>query len=157
MSRSVPIVLMAMIFSGASMAQEAAAPDTTKKAATEGHEPQTMAKEEVVAPPALTLKQIVFCTSVEEREPVGVDSVFSTDVGTLYFWSNVLNDGEPSTVTHVWYLNGEEKARVELPVKYARNRVWSSKIVPPEWDGQWKVEVVSGDGDVLGARSCVVK
>jgi len=125
--------------------QPAAATDMAKAAATE------------TANPELSIDGMDFCTDVVEREPSGAGIEFPVDVGKLFFWSNVLNDGEETSVTHVWYLNGEEKARVELPVKYPRNRIWSSKIIPAEWAGEWKVEVVTADGDVLGSKTCVVK
>jgi hypothetical protein len=154
-------------------AQEEAAPDTAESAATTAAEKQapelktetaeeameqTETEPEVaVVETALTIESMAFCTGVEEREPVGEAAEFTSDVGTLYFWSNVLNSGDETTVSHNWYLNGEEKASVELPARYPRNRVWSSKIIPAEWTGEWKVEVVSESGDVLGAKICVVK
>ena len=146
------LILPAMIF-----AQQSAAPDTAKLAATAATGAQETLASEAPAAMVLSMKAMAFCTSVEEREPMGESSEFTTDVSTLFFWSNVLNAGEETTVDHIWYLNGAEKARVTLPAKYARNRVWSSKIVPPEWDGEWKVDVVSESGEVLGTKVCVVK
>ncbi len=144
------------------LAQESATSDTAKQAAppaaTEAQEAQT-AEEPAAAQveTSLTVEAMAFCAGVEEREPVGEASEFSADISTLFFWSNVLNAGEEATVDHIWYLNGEEKARVTLPAKYPRNRIWSSKIVPPEWVGEWKVDIVSESGEVLGAKICVVK
>jgi len=139
-------------------AQEAAAPDTAMKApaatsAAASEEPAQAAPADTL----LSVESMSFCAGVEEREPVGEGTEFTTDIGTIFFWSNVLNAGEETSVEHVWYLKGEEKARVTLPTKYPRNRVWSSKIVPPEWEGEWKVEVVSESGQVLGVKYCVVK
>ena len=57
---------------------------------------------------------------------------------------------------HVWYYNGEEMARVNLPANYARNRIWSSKNILPEWKGQWKVAVMSG-ANKLGEMTCTVE
>jgi len=155
MSKLVLTLALIVALTAAAWAQSEEAPDTSMKA------PATEAVKQAPAAMApvstLTLERSAFCTGVEEREPVGEATEFTTDVGTLYFWSNVLNSGDETSLSHVWYLNGEEKARVTLPAKYPRNRVWSSKIVPPEWDGEWKVEVVSADGDVLGAATCTVK
>ncbi|MEE9553691.1 MAG: DUF2914 domain-containing protein, partial [candidate division Zixibacteria bacterium] len=142
-------------------AQETATSDTAKLVAPPAAAAQVQATQvegesaEVIS--SLTVETMAFCVGVEEREPVGEGSEFATDVGTLFFWSNVLNAGDETTVDHIWYLNGEEKARVTLSAKYPRNRIWSSKIVPPEWDGEWKVDIVSESGEVLGAKTCAVK
>lgn len=152
------VMILAIAIAGIAAAQTPAVPDTSRPTtpATAAKQPE-MTTETPRAEPTLTIDSMAFCTSVEEREPVGAGAGFGADVGTLYFWSNVMNSGEPTTVAHVWYLNGEEKARVELPAKYPRNRVWSSKLVPPEWDGEWKVVVVDDGGNSLGTKICTVK
>lgn len=156
------IVLLSLVIlafaAGPVLAQATAPQDTTKKADVE----EAVEQAEVVsAMPEtelpLSVERMTFCTGVEEREPVEEGSEFAAEIGKLYFWSNVLNEGEETTVEHVWYLNGEEKARVELPIRYPRNRVWSSKIIPPEWDGQWVVEIVAAGGIKLGEGTCTVR
>lgn len=139
-------------------AQEEAVQDTTRPATSPADQGQVEAAVEAGETQSpLSTEKMAFCLAVEEREPVNEGSEFGTDVGNLYFWSNVLDEGDTTTVEHVWYLNGEEKARVELPVKYSRNRIWSSKVIPSDWAGTWKVEVVSADGKVLGEKTCTVK
>ncbi len=153
LSLLIPVISVSLV-----RAQATALQDTAKKADIEeatGQPEAVSSKPE--AESSLSIKSMTFCTGVVEREPVEGGSEFPTDIGKLYFWSNVLNEGEETTVEHVWYLNGEEKARVKLPVKYSRNRVWSSKIIPPEWDGQWVVEIVAAGGVKLGEESCTVK
>jgi hypothetical protein len=152
------LVVLLMVFAFA-VAQEQAVQDTTKpatSAAPQMGEAEAAAEAGEMESP-LSIERMTFCLGVEEREPVNEGVEFGTDIGTLFFWSNVLNEGDTTTVEHVWYLNGDEKARVELPVNYPRNRIWSSKIVPPEWGGTWKVEVVTADGKVLGEKTCTVK
>jgi hypothetical protein len=151
--------LVILIFAAAPVFAQATAPqDTAKKAGVEEAVEQTEAASampETELP--LSVERMTFCTGVEEREPVEEGSEFTAEIGKLYFWSNVLNEGEETTVEHVWYLNGEEKARVELPIRYPRNRVWSSKIIPPDWDGQWVVEIVAAGGIKLGEGTCTVR
>jgi hypothetical protein len=151
------LVVLAVAFVFAA-AQEKAVEDTTMPAtspADQGQVEAAVEAGEMQSP--LSIEKMTFCQGVEEREPVNEGSEFGADVGTLFFWSNVLNVGDTTTVEHVWYLNGEEKARVELPVNYSRNRIWSSKVIPSDWAGTWKVEVVSADGKVLGEKTCTVK
>jgi hypothetical protein len=104
----------------------------------------------------LTVKEMTFCDGVEDREPVTMDSTFSSEVGKIYFWSNILNDDGETYVEHVWYRDGEEMARVSLPAKYSRNRIWSSKTILPEWTGEWTVKIMAGQ-EKLGEMSCTVE
>ena len=151
------LVLTAAI-AGIGFAQTPVVPDTSKKTAPPALIKQSdIGKEKTAAKPGLAVERAAFCTGVEEKEPVGEGTEFPAGVGKLYFWSNILNTGDATSVSHIWSLNGEEKARVSLPVKYARNRVWSSKLVPSEWVGDWKVEIVSESDETLGAGSCKVK
>lgn len=121
-----------------------APPDVTKT-----HEAGTQA--------ALTIGKMIFCTGVENREPQGEAAEFASSVGKLYFWTEIKNAGDPSTVTHVWYHDDNQIAKVELPVKFARNRVWSVKSIPEASSGTWKVVVLSPAGDKLGELSCSIK
>lgn len=108
------------------------------------------------AAPKLSLTDMTFCTGVEDREPVSPDSTFTSDIGKVYCWTNIENDGGEGSVQHVWYYNGEEMARVVLSTDYPRNRVWSYKTILPEWKGQWKVAVMSGS-EKLGEMTCTVE
>jgi hypothetical protein len=95
---------------------------------------------------ALRVTRAVLATGVEDREPVGVDSVFTTAAGTLYFYTVFEGDFGERDVEHVWLRDGEEMARVPLTVRGPRWRTWSSKAVLPDWTGSWTVKVVGGDG-----------
>jgi len=121
-------------------------------------EPETAeeAVEAEAAAPVLSVQDMAFCSSVVDREPVSRDSTFSPDIGQIICWTNVSNDGGEGTVEHVWYYDGEEVARVELPAKYSRNRVWSAKKILPEWTGKWTVAVMAGS-EKLGEMSCTVE
>jgi hypothetical protein len=144
-------------------AQQAVEPEATEEAGEpeQATEPEAAEEagevEEVVeAAPVLSVQDMAFCTAVVEREPLSRDSSFSADIGQIFCWTNVLNDGGEGSVEHVWYYNGEEKARVELPANYARNRVWSSKKILPEWTGKWTVAVMAGS-EKMGEMSCTIE
>ena len=47
---------------------------------------------------------------------------------------------------HKWFLNGELKSSVRLPVRSASWRTWSSKEIKPKDTGDWVVDVVTSDG-----------
>lgn len=90
-----------------------------------------------------------FGTAVDNRELVGTDSTFSSDVGTVYCFTRIKGAEGESTVTHIWYHNEEEVSRVSLDLKSADWRTWSSKKILPTWTGKWTVEVVNTEGEVL--------
>ena len=119
-------------------------------------EESEMAEEQTMAAD-LSVDQMVFCTGVEDREPVGADTAFAASVGQVYCYTQISGAEDETTVSHVWSLNGEEKASVELTVRGKTWRTWSSKRIPVEWDGTWRVEVKSADGNVLMSKEFVVK
>lgn len=128
--------------------QKAAEPETSEEA--------TGTEEPTEAEPVLSVEDMAFCAEVADREPVSRDSTFSPDIGQIICWTNVLNGGGEGSVEHVWYYNGEEMARVELPAKYSRNRIWSSKKILPDWTGKWTVAVMAGSKK-LGEMTCTVE
>jgi len=40
-------------------------------------------------------------------------------------------------------------ARIELPVRSINWRTWSSKRIPADWSGSWRVEIQDQYGEVL--------
>jgi len=101
--------------------------------------------------------EAVLATGVENREPVGAASAFPSDVGRVYAFTRVAGAGEEGSVTHVWYYAGQVKAQVQLPVRSADWRTWSSKTVLPTWTGEWLVEVQAPDGRVLASLPFTVE
>ena len=104
---------------------------------------------EKAAPFAGQVSQAVAATDVVEREPVGTATVFDADVGTVYVYTVLEGDFGETELQHVWLRGGEEAARIPLTVRGPRWRTWSSKRIPPEWAGEWTVQVVAPDGQVL--------
>jgi len=99
------------------------------------------------AAPGLTRK--AFAAGVENREPVGVADTFKADVGEVYFFNQVTGVEAPTTLTHVWFFEGQEVASVELNVGGNGWRTWSSKKVLTHQLGQWKVEVRDASGGLV--------
>ncbi len=97
----------------------------------------------------LTVTEIVMCTEVEAREPVGTNTVFPDTVGTLYCYTEITGALVPTEIKHVWYHLDEERAAIELDVKSETWRTWSSKRIIPQWAGKWRIDVVDAKGDVL--------
>jgi hypothetical protein len=107
--------------------------------------------------PILTVETIACGTAIEDRELQGQDTTFAKGTEKIYCWNLITGGENPTTVEHVWYLGGEEMARVTLDIKYPRVRTWSSKTILPEWTGDWKVEVVDSAGKVIGSTAFKVE
>ena len=101
--------------------------------------------------------EMAVCTSVEERQPVGADTAFAKTVGQLYCFTKVSGGSDTTAVSHIWYYNGEEMAKVDLSIKGKTWRTWSSKRIVEDWVGKWKVDVVSESGTVLKSQEFEVK
>jgi hypothetical protein len=92
-------------------------------------------------------------TAVEEREPVGVSDSFPAEVGQLFAWSRVTG-AEGTRVEHVWrYPEADVETVVPLEIGGSPWRTWSSKTIPPEWAGEWTVEVRDAMGNVLSSAT----
>ena len=51
----------------------------------------------------IEVANIAVCTSVENRQPVGTDSVFSADAGKLYCFTKLTSETDSSEISHVWF------------------------------------------------------
>ena len=103
------------------------------------------------------VEDLVICTAVENRQPAGVDSVFSNTVDRLYCFTTVTGAEDTTSVYQVWQFKDEVKAKIKLKIGAKSWRTWSSKKIVKEWVGPWSVEVVTKDGDVLARKMFRVK
>lgn len=89
-----------------------------------------------------------FATAVVDREPVDTVDRLPADRQKIYFFTE-LRGMAGQTATHRWEHNGQVQAEVKFDVKGPRWRVWSSKNLPPDATGEWKVSVINGNGEVI--------
>jgi Protein of unknown function (DUF2914) len=100
--------------------------------------------------------ELVIATGVEDREPVGEGTTFPGDVGQLAAWSSITG-AEGTTIEHVWrFPEGDIEAVVPLSIGGSPWRTWSTKQIPPEWAGDWVVEVRDAAGNVLATANITV-
>jgi hypothetical protein len=88
-------------------------------------------------------------TAIENQMPVDKIENYRADFGKLYCFTRIVGAQGDTEVTHIWYYQDNELARVTLPVKSADWRTYSSKRFLPQWAGQWKVVVLDGDGNEI--------
>ncbi|MCF7886023.1 MAG: DUF2914 domain-containing protein [Candidatus Marinimicrobia bacterium] len=105
----------------------------------------------------ISVSKMVFCQEVEELQPIKIDSTFADTVDKVYCFTKIKGAQDTIEITHVWSRKGEEMARVPLSVKSSSWRTWSSKQMLESWTGQWRVDVISPEGDVLKSKSFEIK
>ena len=111
-------------------------------------------EKQAEAPKSVEVEKMALGSGVESRELVGEATEFDVSVGRVYCWTKIVSETVPTTVKHVWYVDGVKAAEVALDVKYPSTRTWSNKVIGA---GKWRVEVVSEAGDVLASTDFMVK
>lgn len=81
-------------------------------------------------------------TAIEGLMPVDRIESHPAGFGKLYCYTRVTGARADSQVTHVWYYQNNEMARVKLPVRSSDWRTYSSKRFLPQWRGEWEVVVL---------------
>lgn len=99
-----------------------------------------------------TVARSVVTTAVVDREPVDAVTQVPADTPRLAFFSEIVGF-EGKEIVHRWRLGSELMAEVPFRIGGPRWRVYSTKALLPGWVGDWTVEVVSEDGDVLARES----
>lgn len=105
----------------------------------------------------LHVADAVITTAIENQMPVDSVDEFPADYGKLFCFSRIVGAEKETRITHVWYYQDDELARVELPIGSADWRTYSSKRFLPQWAGQWRVAILDENGNPLKSLSFVLK
>jgi hypothetical protein len=97
----------------------------------------------------LEVSAAAVCKDVIDHEPVDSATSFAATVEKLYCFTKITGAQSPTQITHVWYFDGTERARVDLAVNSISWRTYSSKIIQPHELGAWRVDVLDSAGNVL--------
>ncbi|MBN2185465.1 MAG: DUF2914 domain-containing protein [Candidatus Krumholzibacteriota bacterium] len=109
------------------------------------------------AKPVITAAEVVFCTGIEERQPVGANSQFFSSLERVFCFTRITGAAGETKIYHVWYFGEDKKAKVELNVGSSNWRTWSSKRIADKCSGAWRVDIVLEDGQVIGSREFIYK
>ncbi len=104
----------------------------------------------------LRVEDATITTGIVEQMPVDQVERFPADYGKLYCFTRILGAEAETEVTHVWYYQGDELARVTLPVRSSNWRTYSSKRFLPQWAGQWQVKIFHAENE-LGSLSFMLE
>lgn len=99
----------------------------------------------------IKITELAVTTKIVKGNPIDlVHRISSRSVNSLFcFTRTTAPEGTDTTIKHVWY-NGEEKmGEYQLPVKGAKWRTYSKKVIQPGWKGDWRVEVLDSDGKLI--------
>jgi len=88
-------------------------------------------------------------SAIENQMPVDRIESYRADFGKLYCFTRIVGAQEDTVITHVWYYQDDELARVPLPIRSADWRTYSSKRVLPQWAGEWRVVVLDEEGNEI--------
>ena len=92
-----------------------------------------------------TIQKAVICEKVENRTPWGIREAYPSTIGNLYCFTQLTEIPSEGMIYHVWYYGNVEIARVGLSISPPQWRTHSSKVILPDWKGNWRVEIVSGN------------
>jgi len=108
---------------------------------------------------AASLKVVVgqITTAIEQQMPVDKIDSFPADYGKLFCFTRITGAKTETHVTHVWYYQDNEMARVVLPVKSSDWRTYSSKRFLPQWAGQWRVKILDENDNELATIPFVLE
>ncbi len=102
----------------------------------------------------LTVTAHSIATGVEGRQPTGVGTAFSADVGKVYCHIRVKNEGAHRRVVLVWYRNDEERFRVNLKVGESPAwHTWGEARLSDKLTGAWRCDIQTPDGALLSSAS----
>lgn len=93
----------------------------------------------------------VITTGIEQQMPVDQVEIYPADFGKLFCFTRIIGAKENTQVSHVWYYQDDEMARVTLSVGSADWRTYSSKRFLPQWSGEWKVVVLDAEQNVISS------
>ena len=100
------------------------------------------------------------CNAVENHRAVGLGEVFPADVGKLFCFTRIVGPyhaERSQQVEHVWYYKDAERARISLPIRSSNWGTYSSKIIQPHEVGDWRVELLDGNGEVAAVFQFFVR
>ena len=91
------------------------------------------------------------CKKVKNNQPLYAGRRFPTDIGRVYCHSLLNNNsGKHSDIYHIWYMNGELKAKVRIRVRDGDEiPAVSHREVAESDKGTWKVEITDSDKKIL--------
>lgn len=105
----------------------------------------------LAAESGLKITELAVTTKIVRNKPIdSVHRISSASVKALYCFTRIAAPADTdTTIKHVWYRGDEKAGEYELPVKGERWRTYSKKEIQRGWAGDWRVEILDSDGNLL--------
>ena len=98
---------------------------------------------------SLQVAEGTICTDVVDRTCKNTNTRFPSFTDRLYCLTRIVGAQDDTYVTHVWYFGDTERARVKLAVRSPNWRTFSSKKIQLHEIGDWHVDVLGPEDQVL--------
>ena len=91
------------------------------------------------------------CKKVKNNQPLYPGRRFPTDVGRVHCHTLLNNNsGKNRDIYHIWYMNGNLKAKVRIRVRDGKEiPAFSHREIKSNDKGTWKVEITDSDKKIL--------
>lgn len=101
----------------------------------------------------LKITEMAVTTKIVRGNPIdSVHRISSASVKALYCFTRLQSDlGHETSIRHVWYRDEVKVGEYELPVKGERWRTYSKKTIEKGLVGNWRVEALDSEGQLLKA------
>ncbi|RII27225.1 MAG: DUF2914 domain-containing protein [Geobacter sp.] len=111
----------------------------------------TFGGQALAAGTGIKITEMAVTTKIVRGNPIdSVRRISWRSVPSLYCFTRLVSsDGGEQSITHVWYRNGEKVGEYKLPVRGERWRTYSKKSVDKGSPGEWRVDVLDGEGALL--------
>lgn len=118
------------------------------QAAAPAELPSELPLEEIVQS-QVRINKAVLAQSIENREPVNLlTTQVPKFIREVYFFTEI-EDANDQKITHRWRTHNQILATIELDITSNKFRTWSSKKMASAWVGQWYVEVLNENQEVI--------
>ena len=143
-----PIALKTPVAKKVEPAKKVTKPSKEKKPAKETLPVQTNKYKDFHSIVVLDSKM---CQKVKNNQPINPGSQFPLDIGKVFCHSLLNNNsGKHSDIYHIWYLNGDLKAKVRIRVRSGQEiPAISHREFGNSDKGRWRIEITDGDKKIL--------
>lgn len=106
-----------------------------------------------------SVQEMVIATDVKKLKPLGVGESFPATVEKLFCFTRIagMSAKAETKVHHFWFYGDRLVQVMVLPVKGFNWRTYSSRTIPPEWTGSWRVDITAEDGTLLKSVSFTIQ
>lgn len=99
----------------------------------------------------IKITEMAVTTKIVKGNPIdSVSRISALSVKALFCFTRLNKDlEEDASVKHVWYKNNQVVAEYDLPVKGKHWRTYSRKLIGKGASGDWRVDVLDEEGNLL--------